>query len=214
MAKSETIADRLQQILGDEAPYHFANRCGIPDSTIRKYLGGTQPTADRLALISRCTGVSADWLVSGEGPMFRPSGDDELVRLPIHDISAGAGLGTHVEEEEVEDVIALSKRWIRTQCRTTPEGLSLIYVRGESMEPTLRYGDIILVDTKPRELTEGIHVLRMDGGLLVKRLNKLPGKQLKVISDNPAYESFQVDLREPSDDFAIVGRVLWSFRAH
>jgi len=87
-------------------------------------------------------------------------------------------------------------------------------VRGESMEPTLRSGDLILVDTKPREVAEGISVLRLDETLLVKRLNLLPGKQLKVVSDNPAYEPFQIDLRNPPEDFAVVGRVLWSFRAH
>jgi phage repressor protein C with HTH and peptisase S24 domain len=61
---------------------------------------------------------------------------------------------------------------------------------------------------------EVIGVLRLNETLLVKRLNLQPGGQLRVVSDNPAYEAFQIDLKDPPEDFAVVGRVLWSFRSH
>jgi hypothetical protein len=63
-----------------------------------------------------------------------------------------------------------------------------LYVRGESMEPTLRSGELILVDTKATQPREGIHVLRLDDALLVKRLHILPGRRLKVVSDNPIWQ--------------------------
>ncbi|MDX2271416.1 MAG: helix-turn-helix transcriptional regulator [Cyanobacteriota bacterium] len=213
---TSTIQDRLRILLGEEAVFHFAHRCGLPDSTLRKYLSGSQPTADRLALIARCAGVSIDWLVTGEEPMFRtaPEESDPLVKIPLFDISASAGSGMCLAEADLQGEFAFQESWIRAQCHTSPQGLNLIYVRGESMEPTLRSGDIILVDTKPGDVREGIGVLRMDGSLLVKRLSLLPGRQLKVVSDNPAYEPFQIDLRDPPEDFGVIGRVLWSFRSH
>jgi phage repressor protein C with HTH and peptisase S24 domain len=215
----DTIQQRLLWLIGEESIYHFANRCGLPDSTLRKYLKGSQPTADRLALISDCTGVSVAWLVTGAGEPYPSRSqtlapDDDLVRLPLYEITAGAGNGLCVDESDGLEMIAFRESWLRQKFRTSAQGLHLIYVRGESMEPTLRSGDIILLDTKATEVSEGIYVLRIDTALFVKRLHLLPGGQLQVSSDNPAYESFVIDLRDPPDDFAVIGRTLWSLRSH
>jgi len=139
-----------------------------------------------------------------------------FVSVPLYDARAatGAGGGAVIDQEHIADVLQFSEVWIKRELRATPSDLYLIYVDGESMEPTLRSGDVILLDrraTKPDR--EGIYILRMDGMLLVKRLQGLPGSMIKVASDNPAYESFTVRLAEMQDqDFAILGRVVWSGR--
>ena len=211
----DTIQGRLRWLIGEETIYHFAVRCGLPDSTLRKYLRGSQPTADRLALIANCTGASVDWLVTGKGePYQKLMPADDLVRLPLYEITAGAGNGLHVDESVEPEMIAFEESWLRRKFHTSPQGLHLIYVRGESMEPTLHSGDVVLVDTKITEVNEGIYVLRIDTALFVKRLHLLPGGRLKVSSDNPAYEPFIIDLKSPPDDFAVLGKTLWSLRFH
>jgi phage repressor protein C with HTH and peptisase S24 domain len=215
----DTIHKRLRWLIGDESIYHFAVRCGLPDSTLRKYLRGSQPTADRLALIGRCTGVSVDWLVTGEGEAYpseqgRGVAQEQLVRLPLHDIAAGAGDGLFTEEPTDPEIIAFQESWLRQKFHTSSQGLHLIYVRGESMEPTLHSGDIVLLDTKATQVSEGIYVLRIDSALFVKRLHRLPAGMMRVISDNPTYEPFMINLNQPPDDFAVIGRVLWSMRSH
>jgi phage repressor protein C with HTH and peptisase S24 domain len=57
---------------------------------------------------------------------------------------------------------------------------------------------------------EGIYMLKMEGVPLVKRLQILPGGVVKVVSDNPAYETFTVRLSDINGrDIAILGRVVW-----
>ena len=86
----------------------------------------------------------------------------------------------------------------------------MITVRGDSMAPTLRDGDEILVDEgdAATRLRDGVYVLRMDDALLVKRLAMGPSRRsMRVCSDNPAYLDWP-DC-DPAD-FDIVGRVVWS----
>lgn len=80
------------------------------------------------------------------------------------------------------------------------------------MEPTLRPGDMMLIVKQGAQpVTDGIYVVRLEGTLLVKRLQRLPGNALNVSSDNPAYKPFIID-RKSDGDFAIVGRVIWAGR--
>lgn len=172
-------------------------------------------------------GFNANWLLAGEGPMRRGAypaegtigagnltpytAGDEYVHLPLYNVRAAAGEGTLVESEEVVDVLAFKAAWIRSELRLSPASLYLIYVEGESMEPTLRPGDLILVD-RSATVRDGIYVLRIDDGLLVKRLQRLPGNQIDITSDNPAYKPFSLDLSKGIDGVDIVGRVVWSGR--
>ena len=84
--------------------------------------------------------------------------------------------------------------------------LSAIAVEGDSMEPTLRDGDEILVDCAPRPPRDGIHVVRVDGALLVKRLAFGRPGLIVLISDNrPAYDPVELAPAEVE----IIGRVVW-----
>ena len=89
-----------------------------------------------------------------------------------------------------------------------PKQVSLIRVEGDSMQPVLNDGDDIMVDRAAafRTLRDGIHVIRLDGVLMVKRLARAPGGLLSVLSDNPAYPSWPE--RDPTE-VELVGRVVW-----
>lgn len=59
------------------------------------------------------------------------------------------------------------------------------------------------------ETQEGIYVIRTDSQLLVKRVQRLPGSQLRISSTNPAFEPFVIDLDNIPSDFDVVGKVVW-----
>ena len=79
------------------------------------------------------------------------------------------------------------------------------------MAPTLMDGDDIMVDRTAanQPLRDGIHVIRMDDVLMVKRLARGPAGRLSVLSDNPAYTGWpDVDGMEVT----VIGRVVWTGR--
>jgi phage repressor protein C with HTH and peptisase S24 domain len=223
-----TVSERLVYLrgyLGLNQP-EAATRYGIPYNTYRKYEHGlSKPGADAIEGISRA-GINSNWLLTGEGPMFLcdiaqspasndvpsyPSQPHGFVAIPLFDVRAAAGGGSLVDSERVLDVLHFKEEWIRAELRASPADLYLIFVDGESMEPTLRPGDVILVDRRDQaQRRDGIYVLRLDGTLLVKRLQKLPGGVIKVSSDNRSYEPFSLKLDEmEGQDMAIIGRVVW-----
>ncbi len=125
----------------------------------------------------------------------------DVPRLPL---GASAGPGALSADERPIGALRFSSAWLREQ-GLDARLLSTIAVDGDSMEPTLRDGDEILVDRSPRPLRDGIHVVRLDDLLLVKRLEQGRGGAVSLISDNRAYRP--LELR--SGEFEVIGRVVW-----
>ncbi|WP_184095545.1 S24 family peptidase [Sphingopyxis panaciterrulae] len=135
----------------------------------------------------------------------------DMVLVPKLAIGASAGAGASIDGEPVEGAVAFDPKWLR-DLGADPRALSIIRVAGDSMAPTLSDGDDILVDggDAAGRLRDGIYVLRMDDGLMVKRIARAPGPgRIAVISDNPQYRSWD-DL--PMAAVQLVGRVVWTGR--
>ena len=88
----------------------------------------------------------------------------------------------------------------------------MLKVDGDSMEPSLRTGELVMVDRSAsgRGIAPGIWVFSVRGALSIKRLQALPSGQFRVLSDNPAYEPYTVD--PAADPFQLIGRVVWAGR--
>ncbi|MDG2003879.1 MAG: S24 family peptidase [Novosphingobium sp.] len=126
------------------------------------------------------------------------------VDVPRLALGASAGPGAHADGEEAIGAFRFSRPWLREQGFESAM-LSAIAVTGDSMEPTLRDGDEILVDRSQRPLREGIHVVRLDDTLLVKRIETGQPGRIALLSDNQAYRPIEV---EPGD-VQVIGRVVW-----
>jgi Peptidase S24-like len=141
-----------------------------------------------------------------------PTAGAGLVPVARLDVGAAAGAGAFDANERTEAYIAFDPTWLRRVARGSPDQLSIIRVRGDSMAPTLGDGDDILVDRGdgPERVRDGVYVVRVDDALVVKRLAVNPAaRTLTIRSDNPAYPVW------PDCDPAgleIVGRVVWTGR--
>jgi phage repressor protein C with HTH and peptisase S24 domain len=135
-----------------------------------------------------------------------PPSDRDLV--PVYAVQASAGPGALVSEEYQEYSLAFPPSYLKTLTSSSPKNLSIISVKGESMEPTLLDNDIVLLDLSKTNLSyDGLFVIRFDDALHVKRVGRSPKKgHITIISDNK-------DLYPPMTaavaDLEPVGRVLW-----
>ena len=134
---------------------------------------------------------------------------DGLVEIPILDVDASAGFGAIAESEAAHTRFGFDERWLGKLTRAKSASLSIIHVHGESMEPTLRDGDEVLVDASDQgaRLRDGICVLRIDDALVVKRVTMQPGgRHMTISSDNASYPSW-TDVDRAT--VHVVGRVIW-----
>ena len=124
--------------------------------------------------------------------------------VPILDQSLSAGKGQLLPDDDNPiGYIAVPK-----ELKRYGNKLAAIYVNGDSMEPTLQRGDLVVCDSCGWD-GDGIYALRMDGCGYVKRLARKPGK-LVVITDNPIYETWQETTE--SEAVSIVGRVHYALK--
>lgn len=133
-----------------------------------------------------------------------------LLTIPKLDVGASAGPGAINDAEALAGKIGFDEKWLR-KLASDPAQLSLIRVDGDSMLPTLNNGDDIMVDSSAATsaLRDGIHVIRVDDVLMVKRLARGPAGRLSVLSDNPTYPDWpDVD----GSTVTIIGRVVWAGR--
>lgn len=98
---------------------------------------------------------------------------------------------------------------VRTQLGFLPEPgrVQLVTVRGDSMYPDIKHGDVIMVDVLRGFFDgDGIYLINLNGFTLVKRLQML-SDGMHVISTNSKYRSQVVSSKEV-DSIHIAGKVL------
>lgn len=187
--------------------------------------GHRQPSVAYISALVKAFDANPSWLLNGNGEMFLseesklknnlPANLDltNISFIPMIDMSVSAGYGSVIEQAETtEDFISFGKDWLKNNTSTTPENLIIFKVRGDSMDggsSRIKDGSLILTDISINEyINDGIYVINIDNALFVKRLQFVPGK-LIIKSDNPTYDSFEVDLK--SNYVKIIGVVIYAF---
>lgn len=91
--------------------------------------------------------------------------------------------------------------------------LAIHVMRGDSMEPTIPANTPVLIDRSEdgARPADDVFVFCLEGRVLMKRLQWLPGRRLRVRSDNPTYEGYDIDLNI-DQPFLLIGRVLYALR--
>lgn len=147
-----------------------------------------------------------DALTDGEAPAT----EDEFTQIRRVGVSASAGRGALVFEEPCKSALTFRRSFLQ-EVGVTPANAVIVSVKGNSMDPTLRDGAVLLVNTAARTVADGqIYAFRRDGELFVKRLHKTSDGGLIATSDNPDREFYpNMSIGFNENDFEIIGRALW-----
>ena len=233
------FTQRLRVLVGETPVARFARESGVNESSMRAYLAGKgEPGLFNLRKLVAHTGQSLDWLC--EESAFYPAHEStvlttdgnppphvaqfraarsEYMELPLYDITAGAGAGKWNENARVKSWLSFRRDWLSNLVGAA-NGLSLITVDGDSMEPTLKSGAVVMVrDIETFNFSDGIYFMLLNGRHVIKRIQRKSLQMIEngrtqlnitVVSDNEAYAPIDVTLRDETlNETTVLARAVW-----
>lgn len=154
----------------------LADAVGIKQASISELETGKSQSSTYNATIAKACGVDAVWLESGRGSMLgaktgtAPSPSEaDYALIPQYTARGDCGNGYLNDHVEVNGGLAFKRDWLR-RIGAKPENCYVIYADGDSMEPYIFEGDVVLFDTSCIEPTDQpsmltIMCLKMRGSL-------------------------------------------------
>lgn len=133
--------------------------------------------------------------------------DEPTVELASLDLSYSMGPGTELESYIEEEPIHFDPVFLRRLTRAPYHRLKLARGVGDSMQPTLLPGDVVMIDTTQNTLNiqDRVYAIALHGAAAIKRLRLDKGRKIVIVSDNPTIENYTVD----AEDVLIHGRIIW-----
>ena len=208
MIDCKEILDRAKLAFDISSDVQLAERLGVKKSTLSNWK--SRNTIDFATLFTKCEHVNIDWLITGEGEMLKSSSEVkpahtfalstdrklDVQDIPLYDLSATAGLMAIFNDNHINP-----EDYLRVPNLPPVDGA--IYVRGESMTPLLKSGDIIIY--KRLELTLDsilwgqIYLLSFDAGgdtfTVVKYVQKSDRPDyIRLVSQNERFQPKDIPL--------------------
>lgn len=196
----EAIAARVRQ-LAEAAGYNaktLGEAVGIPPSSADNYWKGKRPWPTAiLGRLSHRLNTSVDFLILGDGPPPRQGPlakswknrikEADVVQVAEIDPQFGLG-GVFMDEAPQPEMRSFSRAWLRQITSSPPEELYWARGRGNSMEPTIGDGEIVLIDRTQQSIRDADLVWAFAWGDVgaIKRLRPMPDGSVRILSDNPA----------------------------
>lgn len=201
---------------------HFANLLGIKPQTINSWI--TRNTFDAELIYAKCVDISADWLMTGRGEMLKENGipadlvktnpqkrenyvpptaptGEQPIAHPTNNPNEGIPL---IPFEAMAGALTSEQTILEYECERyiVPafKGADfLINVKGDSMLPTYKSGDMVACKRVPMSdyffQWNKAYVVDTNQGPLIKRIKPaLDKKNLFLISDNTSYDPIEIPI--------------------
>lgn len=225
LEKGTTFGDRLKKLIGNRSGRSFAKEVNISYSTIHNYLTNTsQPTLDNLIALAEYTGAELEWLARGRDTVKTSENQinevreespkyicDDYVQIDdFRNMQVSAGFGAENGDYHISKIAKVEMAWLQAR-RLKASDCAMFRVDGDSMEPTLKDEEEIIVDRSKSELKEGkIFVINHGGTMWVKKI-QITFDGVKLISDNTKYSPVLLD-QDEADNLIVIGQVVRGYR--
>lgn len=215
---------RLSEVMEMSYTQCLNYRNGVPDSKTGKIRGIRKDTARRFEVAGN---KPIGWLDINHDENISPviKADENILRITErckneivinqhHNVLGSMGGGILLRDLPGQITgWSVTAEWANKNIpsNTGKENLCIVTGFGDSMRGMFNSGDPLLVDTGVRELQfDGTYFFRIGDEGFIKRLQRIPGNGIRAISENKAYEAWNIT---PDMDFEILGRVVKAWKS-
>nr|DAS28600.1 MAG TPA: Repressor protein CI [Caudoviricetes sp.] len=212
MSNLEIIRERLDQIITEQKinKAKLGEVAGVSAQAVNNWYKKGKISIDSAKAIYQKYGYSIEWILGGDKSQASVNQNNGLTsdlfsnerdllhkhRIDYYDVRAAAGL-TGFENSDYPEIISslylTDEGMSQLVGKKSSDGICLVNVPTDSMEPTIRKGDIVFLDTKVNAYSgDGIYAFAIDGALFIKRIQKMIGGGYRMISDNEIYPPEQI----------------------
>lgn len=193
----------------------LANATGVPYPTVAAWGNGRTTSirgSSRAAKVADVLGVSLTWLNDGEGEMTsKAEAMPAVSSIPIYNVEFGCGDAEQPTYEEIADMppCVVPTSWL-VDAGAAPNNCKAVMATGNSMEPRINKGDIVILDTTPKnDLVDGkMYAFAYGHSLRIKMLARTMNGGLRITSYNPAYPAEMIEKEDCINYFHYVGAVV------
>lgn len=214
-----TLGERIEQRLRvlDMSQAELARRVRLSQPSINALIKGKSKDSRHLHRIAAELETNPAWLAGesdDDAPVtVAPSAIEALTEqldlaiVPELELGYSMGGGAIFDQYEQRGVIPFQRAWLRSMMRGSIADLFVARGEGDSMQPTILDGDIVLIDTAQRDIRQQDRIWAISYGDLgmIKRVRRLPGATYQLLSDNPAVPPVEC----ADEEMHVVGRVIW-----
>lgn len=139
--------------------------------------------------------------------------DVDMMFVPLVEARLSAGTGSLETSADGERKYAFRSDFLHR--KGSPNKMVLMRVSGDSMEPEIKDGDVVLLDQGKTTILPGrMYAVGIEEAIYVKQIDTIPGK-LILKSMNQAYPPIEVDMRgDLAEQARVIGQVLWVGREY
>jgi phage repressor protein C with HTH and peptisase S24 domain len=124
-------------------------------------------------------------------------------------VAVQAEADARYDADDAAEPMLFARAWLRALSTAPDEALRLVVHRGNSNEPVIRDGDLLLVDTTVKRIADdGLYVFPRDGKYLARFVERLFGGRVALKARNPDYGAQPLS-QEEAERLPLLGRVLW-----
>ncbi|MBT5229592.1 MAG: helix-turn-helix domain-containing protein [Methylococcales bacterium] len=209
----DTIAKRIKSIRKqfDLTQAQMGSMVKVSKAAVSQWERGlANPDVNVVLALEKALNINPRWLINGEDD--RQELDKGDVEVPFFkEVSFAAGHGSHLEDHnQTTDSLTFKKNWLDEK-GYQKEQLLVVYARGDSMQPRICDGDVLLVKSGETNIIDGaVYALNYAGNAKVKRLSLKYDGALMMSSDNthPQYKDELIPASD-TEQLNIIGRVVW-----
>ncbi|MBO7300308.1 MAG: helix-turn-helix domain-containing protein [Tidjanibacter sp.] len=186
----------------------FANMLGISAQTVSAWIA--RNTFDAELVYTKCRGVSASWLFTGEGDMlgrdnYDTTGERKPFGIPLLPVDAIAGVLSG------NDMQVMEYDCEYFDVPTFKGAEFLMRVSGDSMQPKYYSGDIVACKRLPIDTFfqwNRVYVIGSEQGVILKRVRQgSDAEHITLVSENTDYAPFELPLNKVHSIALVVGVV-------